>query len=91
MHGVLSAVVQGQGADPDLFSPIITDEAHHSTARSYEGVFVHFSAAWRLFLTANMMRHDRLCVDCDIISIRSFVWAAQHDYIKKPILTVVRS
>lgn len=43
---------------PGDFDLIITDEAHHAAARSYQAVFEHFAAADRLGVTATPDRAD---------------------------------
>jgi superfamily II DNA or RNA helicase len=43
---------------PDYFRMIITDEAHHATAKSYGSIYRHFHAARHLGVTATADRAD---------------------------------
>src|SRR5262249_13799209 len=42
----------------DYFRLIVTDEAHHATAKSYQAVCQHFPHAWHLGVTATADRAD---------------------------------
>lgn len=44
---------------PDEFAAVITDEAHHALAPSYQGIFGHFSGAKMLGVTATPDRGDK--------------------------------
>ncbi len=43
---------------PDYFRLIITDEAHHATAKSYQAIYKHFAPAFHLGVTATADRAD---------------------------------
>jgi superfamily II DNA or RNA helicase len=43
---------------PDYFKLLITDEAHHATAKSYRAVYRRFPTAWHLGVTATADRAD---------------------------------
>lgn len=90
-HGeeVVSASVQSlirrlDNFRPDEFDTIITDEAHHSAAKSYKAVYSYFSPRLHLGFTATPNRGDKLRLDDvydGIIFERNLLWGIKNDYL----------
>ena len=67
----------------DFFDMIIVDEAHHSTATSWQRVIERFPSAKVIHLTATPFRSDRQEIDGELVFRYSFRSATLKGYIKR--------
>lgn len=86
------ATVVAREARPEA-ELVIWDEAHHSSARSYESIRLQYPSAWHLGLTATPERGDGvglsdafdvLVVGATVAELQSAGWLAQCDVIGPP-------
>jgi excisionase family DNA binding protein len=67
----------------DFFDMIIVDEAHHSTAESWQKVIEHFPNAQVILMTATPFRSDRQEIDGELVFRYPFRSATLKGYIKR--------
>lgn len=90
-HGeeVISASVMSlhrrlQRFKPDDFDIIITDECHHSIAKTYRKIYDYFKPRLHLGFTATPSRGDHVRLDdiySEIIFKRDILWGIKHQYL----------
>ena len=63
---------------PDHFKLVITDEAHHATASTYQKIYKHFRSAYHLGVTATADRadEDELCDVFESVAYEMSLWEA---------------
>lgn len=69
---------------PDEFDIIITDEAHHSAAKSYKTVYSYFTPRLHLGFTATPNRGDKVRLDDvfeKIVFEKNLIWGIRNDYL----------
>lgn len=89
MDEVISASVQTMTHrfdrfEPDEFDIIVWDEAHHTAARTYKGLFEYFKPRLNLGFTATPNRSDNVRLDdmfSDIIFQRDLKWGIKNNYL----------
>lgn len=70
--------------DPDEFDMIVTDECHHSAARTYRAIYNHFNTRIHIGLSATVNRGDKVRLDdifSDIIFQRDLRWGIENNYL----------
>lgn len=70
--------------DPAAFDTIITDECHHSAARTYKTIYDYFKPRLHLGFTATPNRGDKVRLDdvfSEIIFSRDLRWGIEHGYL----------
>lgn len=86
---VISASVQSlhrrlEKFDKNYFDVIITDEAHHAPAKSYQKIYEYFDFKIHFGFTATPNRFDMVRLDTTFDTImyqKDLVWGIQNDYL----------
>ena len=81
---VQSLVRRLERFDPDDFSMIITDEAHHAAAGTYKKIYQYFSPEKHIGFTATPNRGDKARLDdvySEIIFQRDLRWAIENGFL----------